>query len=61
MTLFEKIFELNEKLADRALNPTRDTIGFLRNWLTDHIMLHDLQFAEHLKASGAAGAGTAKV
>ncbi|HEY5762093.1 MAG TPA: bacteriohemerythrin [Rhodocyclaceae bacterium] len=59
--LFEEIFALNEKLADRALNPTRDTIAFLKNWLTDHIMLHDLKFAEHLNASGAAGAGTAKV
>lgn len=50
--LFEEIFTLNEKLSDRALNPTRDTIAFLENWLTDHILLHDLKFAEHLKASG---------
>lgn len=48
--LFQEIFALNEKIADRALNPTRDTIAFLENWLTDHILLHDLKFASHLKA-----------
>jgi hemerythrin len=36
---------LIKKFDDRALNPTHDTISFLRTWLTDHIMKEDMAFA----------------
>lgn len=46
--LYEQIFELNAKLEDRSLNPTYDTIAFLRNWLSDHILGNDLAIGAHL-------------
>ena len=46
--IVEQIFALNERLADRAFNPTHATIAFLKGWLADHILLHDLQFGRHL-------------
>lgn len=47
--LYEQIFELNAKLQDRSLNPTYDTIAFLRNWLSDHILGNDLAIGTHLR------------
>lgn len=52
--LFEKIFQLNEKFEDRALNPTHDTISFLKNWIGDHILHDDVALAKHLRHSKAA-------
>lgn len=49
--LYEQIFELNAKLEDRSLNPTYDTIAFLRNWLSDHILGNDLAIGIHLRDS----------
>lgn len=47
--LFEQIFALNEKLTDRAFNPTHAAVAFLNGWLADHILLHDLQFGRYLR------------
>jgi hemerythrin len=46
--LFEQIFRLNEKLQDRTVNPAHDTVKFLRNWLSDHIIQEDLILGAHL-------------
>ena len=40
--LFEQIFSLNAKFSDRTLNPAHDTLLFLKNWLSDHIVHEDL-------------------
>ena len=48
--LFEQIFELNARLADRAFNPTHDTLAFLKGWLSDHIVQEDLLFGAFLKS-----------
>ena len=46
--LFEQVFALNARLQDRAVNPTHDTVQFLKTWLSDHIMLQDLVLGAHL-------------
>ena len=48
--LFDQIFRLNARFQDRALNPTHDTVSFLKSWLADHILHEDLVFGAHLKA-----------
>lgn len=48
--LYERIFALNAKLADRSFNPTYDTIAFLRTWLSDHIIGNDLAIGLHLNS-----------
>ena len=60
--LYDQIFALNTKFDDRALNPTHDTISFLRTWLTDHIMKEDMAFAAFVKSKegGAADPVTPK-
>jgi hemerythrin len=46
--LFEKVFALNSRFEDRALNPTHEMFGFLRDWLSDHILQNDSKFGEYL-------------
>lgn len=56
--LYEQIYTLNEKFEDRALNPTYETIAFLRTWLTDHILKSDIALGRYLKnrqQNGVAG------
>lgn len=55
-SLVEKIFQLAEKFSNRAINPTRDTIGFLETWLTDHIVVEDLAFSVFVAAAQNGGA-----
>ena len=52
--LFEQIFLLHAKLNDRALNPTHDTLQFLKGWLGDHIVHEDILFGALLKNQSAA-------
>lgn len=47
--LYATIYVLNEKLQNSAQLPERDAIAFLKDWLADHILQHDLAFAEFLK------------
>ena len=47
--LFEQIFALNAKFNDRAVNPTHDTVLFLKGWLGEHILHEDLLFGAFLK------------
>lgn len=42
--LVETVFELAQKLENRAFNPSHETLAFLRTWLTDHILREDMQF-----------------
>lgn len=58
--LYDQIFALNTKFDDRALNPTHDTISFLRTWLTDHIMKEDMAFAAFSKSKEGGSADGAK-
>lgn len=56
--LYEQIYALNEKFEDRALNPTYETIAFLRTWLAEHILKSDIALGQYLKnrpQNGAAG------
>lgn len=47
--LYEQIYALNARFEDRALNPTYETVAFLRTWLTDHILKSDVAFGEYLR------------
>ena len=47
--LYEQIYALHEKFEDRALNPTYETVAFLRTWLTDHILKNDVALGKYLK------------
>ena len=58
--LYDQIFALNTKFDDRALNPTHDTISFLRTWLTDHIMKEDMAFAAFAKSKDGGAADPVK-
>jgi hemerythrin-like metal-binding protein len=46
--LYLTIFRLSEQLAAGSLNANRETTQFIRNWLVNHILKHDLQFAGYL-------------
>lgn len=48
--LFEKVFELNSRFEDRAINPTHEMFSFLKDWLSDHILQNDSKFGEFLAA-----------
>lgn len=45
--LVEAVFDLAQKLEDRAFNPSHDTTMFLRAWLTEHILHDDMQFKSY--------------
>lgn len=53
--LYERIFALNAKLEDRSLNPTYDTIAFLRTWLSDHIVGDDVAIGAYLSSGPQPG------
>lgn len=56
--LFEQIFDLNEKLANRAFNPSHETALFLKSWLADHIVQEDTLLGAHLQNKKNDGAKT---
>lgn len=58
--LFEQIFELNAKLADRAFNPGHQTAQFLKGWLADHIVQEDTLLGAHLQNKKNDGARSAQ-
>ena len=45
--LYMTIFRLSEELAAGSLRIDRDTHRFLRNWLVEHIIKHDLAFGDY--------------
>lgn len=58
--LFEQIFELNAKLANRAFNPSHETALFLKSWLADHIVQEDILLGAHLQNMKNDGAKSAQ-
>lgn len=46
--LFETIFHLQTKLEEASIKMEKETVDFLRHWLTDHIAEHDMEFARFL-------------
>ena len=46
--LFETIFDLQSKLENASIKMEKETVDFLRHWLTDHIVEHDMAFARYL-------------
>ncbi|MBI4989058.1 MAG: hemerythrin family protein [Rhodocyclales bacterium] len=46
--LFETIFQLQAKLEEASVKMEKETVDFLRHWLTDHIAEHDTEFARFL-------------
>ena len=51
--LFETIFDLQAQLENDSFKMDRETIGFLRHWLTDHVVEHDVAFARFLSKAAA--------
>ncbi|RJX30762.1 MAG: hemerythrin [Oxalobacter sp.] len=47
--LFETIFELNDKLESDPAPLDRQTIAFLRTWLSDHVIAQDLKLGAFLR------------
>lgn len=45
--LYMTLFRLSEELAAGSLRIDRDTHRFLRNWLVEHILKHDLAFGDY--------------
>jgi len=46
--LFETLFTLQSKFEDGSIKMEKETIEFLRHWLTDHIAEHDMKFGRFL-------------
>lgn len=49
--LFETIFVLQTKLEEASIKMEKETVEFLRHWLTDHIAEHDKEFGRFLAGS----------
>lgn len=47
--LYDRIYALNELLLDDQRPAEDETIAFLKNWLTDHILQHDFAFAAFVR------------
>jgi hemerythrin len=47
--LYESIYQINERLASDPAPLDRQTIAFLKDWLSDHILVEDLKFSEFLR------------
>ena len=50
--LFETVFTLQSKFESRELKMEKETVEFLRHWLTDHIADDDRKFAKFLAKPG---------
>lgn len=48
--LYLTIFRLSEQLAAGSLHVSRETTEFVRGWLVNHILNHDLRFAGYMAA-----------
>lgn len=48
--LYDAIYALNERLLEGSDPAENETIAFLRTWLSDHILQHDLAFAEYVRS-----------
>lgn len=46
--LYFTIFRLSEQLGAGSLRVDIETVRFIRSWLVDHIIQHDLQFADYM-------------
>lgn len=47
--LYDRIYVLNERLQNDPRPAEEETIVFLKDWLTDHILQHDFAFAEFVR------------
>ena len=47
--LYESIYQLNDRLESDPAPLDRQTIAFLKNWLSDHIMQEDQKLGEYLR------------
>lgn len=47
--LYETIYQLNHRLESDPAPLDRQAIMFLKDWMSDHIMLEDLKFGEFLR------------
>lgn len=54
--LVETIFALNKRLETDPSPLDRDGVGFLKHWLVDHILKHDMALGEFIRKSKAAAA-----
>jgi len=43
------IFAINERLAAAAVKTSTETVQFLKNWLLDHILQHDMDIGDFLR------------
>lgn len=46
--LYLTIFRISEQLGAGSVRVDIETVRFIRSWLTDHIIQHDLQFADYM-------------
>jgi hemerythrin len=51
-SLFETVFELQTKFEQGAVKLESETIEFLRRWLIDHIVDHDMKYGRFLAKGG---------
>lgn len=49
--LFETLFTLQKRLEENSVGMEKETIDFLRNWLTDHIAEQDIALGKYLAHS----------
>lgn len=49
--LYEMIFTLNKRLETDPAPLDRDAVSFLKHWLVDHILKHDLALGDFLRAT----------
>jgi hemerythrin len=47
-----QVVELRERFRNSKLTISVEVMQFLKNWLADHIMVHDQAYARELKAAG---------
>lgn len=49
--LYETIFALNKRLESDPSPLDRETVGFLKHWLVDHILKHDMALGDFIRAT----------
>lgn len=47
---------MNELAGNRVDFPIEDFLDFLRNWLTHHVLVTDMEYVPHVKRAGDRGA-----
>lgn len=54
--LYLTIFRLSEQQSAGAVHVDIETVRFIRSWLVEHIVQHDLRFADYLARKGKSAA-----